>query len=66
MATRSTLNVSLTPDLSRFVEARVRSGRHQTASEVGLAQLRRGEGVDGAAFLRRLGACRKAGGNRRS
>ena len=94
MATRTTLNVSLTPDLSRFVEARLRSGKYQTASEVvrealrlleardrapvesieevkreveiGLAQLRRGEGVDGEAFFRRLGARRRPGGSRRS
>lgn len=89
MATRSTLNVSLTPRLSRFVEGRVRSGKYQTASEVvrealrllearhltpvetveelkreiefGLAQLRRGEGVAGDAFFRRLGARRRSG-----
>jgi antitoxin ParD1/3/4 len=34
MASRTTLNVSLTPDLSRFVENRLRSGKYQTASEV--------------------------------
>jgi antitoxin ParD1/3/4 len=34
MASRTTLNVSLTPELCRFIEARVRSGRYQTASEV--------------------------------
>lgn len=35
MATaRTTLNVSLTEELSRFVENRVRSGRYQSASEV--------------------------------
>ena len=96
MATRTTLNVSLTPDLSRFVENRVRSGRYQTASEVvrealrllesrdrvpvagieelkaeievGLAQLRRGETVEGGEFFRRLAARRSAaarGGARR-
>lgn len=87
MAARTTLNVSLTPDLSRFVQNRVRSGRYQTASEVvrealrlledrdrtpleslealkseievGLAQLRRGEGVDGASFFRRVAARRR-------
>jgi len=92
MATRSTLNVSLTPGLCRFVESRVRSGKYQTASEVvrealrlleakdrapvgsveelkreieiGLAQLRRGEGVDGEAFFRRLGARRRSGAAR--
>jgi len=82
MVTRTTLNVSLTPDLSRFVENRVRSGKYLTASEVvrealrlleardqtspaslhelereietGLAQLRRGEGVEGGEFFRVL------------
>lgn len=88
MAGRTTLNVSLTPDLSRFVENRLRSGKYQTASEVvrealrllegrdrapveslqqlkreievGLAQLRRGEGVDGDAFFRAVAARRRA------
>jgi antitoxin ParD1/3/4 len=88
MASRTTLNVSLTPDLSRFVESRLRSGKYQSASElvrealrllegrdqttpasidklkkeieVGLAQLRRGEGVHGEDFFRRLAARRRA------
>jgi antitoxin ParD1/3/4 len=34
MATRTTLNVSLTPDLEKFVSLKVASGRYQTASEV--------------------------------
>ena len=34
MAGRSTLNVSLTPELERFVDQRVASGLYQTASEV--------------------------------
>lgn len=79
---RTTLNVSLTPELSRFVESRLRSGKYQSASEVvrealrllesrerepipsvealkseieiGLAQLRRGESVDGEAFFAQL------------
>jgi antitoxin ParD1/3/4 len=34
MAGRSTLNVSLTHELERFVEERVASGLYQTASEV--------------------------------
>ncbi|MCU0245996.1 MAG: type II toxin-antitoxin system ParD family antitoxin [Bryobacter sp.] len=34
MSARHTLNVSLTPKLSDFVERRVASGRYQTASEV--------------------------------
>jgi antitoxin ParD1/3/4 len=93
MATRTTLNVSLTPALSRFVENRLRSGKYQTASEVvrealrllerrdqipvasiealkreievGLAQLRRGERVDGEAFFRRV-TRRRAKNSRRS
>jgi antitoxin ParD1/3/4 len=93
MAARTTLNVSLTPGLSRFVESRVRSGKYQTASEVvrealrlleakdrapvasveelrreieiGLAQLRRGEGIDGDAFFRRLGSRRRSATARR-
>jgi len=93
MASRTTLNVSLTPELSRFVENRLRSGKYQTASEVvrealrllegrdrapvasiedlkrevelGLEQLRRGEGVDGDDFFRRLIARRRAKASRR-
>lgn len=34
MAGRTTLNVSLTPELDQFVQDRVASGRYQTASEV--------------------------------
>lgn len=34
MAVRTTLNVSLTPELDRFVRERLASGRYQTASEV--------------------------------
>jgi len=34
MPARSSLNVSLTPELEKFVQARVKSGRYQTASEV--------------------------------
>ena len=40
MATRTTLNVSLTPELERFVTSRVASGRYQSASEVVRAGLR--------------------------
>ena len=41
MSIQSTsLNVSLTPELERFVSARVASGRYQTASEVVRAGLR--------------------------
>ncbi len=94
MASRTTLNVSLTPDLSRFVESRLRSGKYQSASEVvrealrlleardqtapasieelkkeievGLAQLRRGEGVDGEDVFRRLADRRRARRARRA
>jgi antitoxin ParD1/3/4 len=34
MASRSTVNVSLTPELDAFLQRRVRSGRYQTTSEV--------------------------------
>jgi antitoxin ParD1/3/4 len=34
MPIRSTMNVSLTPELEQFVQSRVASGRYQTASEV--------------------------------
>ena len=34
MATRTTVNISLTPKLGAFLRSRVRSGRYQTSSEV--------------------------------
>jgi antitoxin ParD1/3/4 len=34
MATRTTVNVSLTPELGAFLQNRVKSGRYQTTSEV--------------------------------
>lgn len=34
MANRITLNISLTPELDQFIDARVASGRYQSASEV--------------------------------
>jgi antitoxin ParD1/3/4 len=34
MPIRTSLNVSLTPELEQFIESRVASGRYQTASEV--------------------------------
>jgi antitoxin ParD1/3/4 len=34
MPSRSSLNVSLTPELEKFIHDRVASGRYQTASEV--------------------------------
>ena len=94
MATRTSLHVTLTPQLSRFVASRLRSGKYESASEVvrealrllegrdsapvasvedlkreievGLAQLRRGEGVDGEAFFRRMTSRRRRRGVRRS
>ncbi len=34
MATRTTVNISLTPQLGAFLQSRVKSGRYQTTSEV--------------------------------
>ena len=34
MATRTTVNISLTPELDAFLQSRVESGRYQTTSEV--------------------------------
>lgn len=34
MVNRTTINVSLTPELNEFLQARVDSGRYQTTSEV--------------------------------
>lgn len=34
MANRTTLNISLTPELEQFIATRVASGRYQSASEV--------------------------------
>lgn len=34
MVNRTTVNVSLTPELDGFLQSRVRSGRYQTTSEV--------------------------------
>jgi antitoxin ParD1/3/4 len=34
MPARTTLNVSLTPELNQFVQDRIATGRYQTASEV--------------------------------
>ena len=53
MAIRTSLNVSLTPDLDRFVHERVATGRYQTASEVireGLRLLEQQERDREAAF----------------
>jgi antitoxin ParD1/3/4 len=34
MPTRTTVNISLTPELGAFLQSRVKSGRYQTTSEV--------------------------------
>ena len=55
MANRTTLNVSLTPELEDFVAARVQSGRYQSASEVvrqGLRLLQEQELTRGAQLER--------------
>jgi antitoxin ParD1/3/4 len=54
MAVRTSLNVSLTPELEEFVRQRVATGRYQTASEVvreGLRLLENQERDREAAFL---------------
>ncbi len=84
MPERRTANISLSPRWQRFIAAKVRAGRYQSASEVvrdglrlveerdarhqaaieelrrqirvGVAQLDRGEIVDGEAFFDRLRA----------
>ena len=53
MAVRTSLNVSLTPDLEQFVRDRIATGRYQTASEVireGLRLLEHQEREREAAF----------------
>lgn len=34
MASRTTVNISITPELDKFLQTRVKSGRYQTTSEV--------------------------------
>jgi antitoxin ParD1/3/4 len=54
MANRTTVNISLTPELNAFLQARVSSGRYQTASEVvreALRLLERQESDREEAFL---------------
>ena len=54
MAIRTSLNVSLTPELEQFVQQRVATGRYQTASEVvreGLRLLENQERERDAAFI---------------
>ncbi len=40
MANRETMNISLTPELGRFVDRRVKSGQYTSASEVVRESLR--------------------------
>ena len=58
MAGRSTVNVSLTPELNAFLERKVASGRYQTTSEVVREALRLLERQDDdrSAALRELKA----------
>jgi antitoxin ParD1/3/4 len=63
MANRTTVNVSITPELAAFLQSRVQSGRYQTASEVvreGLRLLHRQETERDEAF-RQLKAKLKRG-----
>jgi len=47
MATRTTLNVSLPPELGEFIQRRIDSGRYASASEVVRAALRLLEECEG-------------------
>jgi antitoxin ParD1/3/4 len=63
MANRTTVNVSITPELSAFLQSRVQSGRYQTTSEVvreALRLLKRQETEQDEAF-RQLKAKLKRG-----
>ena len=54
MVNRTTVNVSLTPELNSFLQSRVSSGRYQTTSEVvreALRLLERQEQQSDQAFL---------------
>ncbi len=53
MGKTSTLNVSLTPELTAFISAQVASGRYQTASEVVREALRLLEEKKAAAAARK-------------
>ena len=68
---RTTVNVSLTPELEEFVQSRVSSGRYQTASEVVREALRllerqekeRDEGLERLKEKLRRGAAEAEAGN---
>jgi antitoxin ParD1/3/4 len=50
MANRTTVNISLTPELGAFLQSRVKSGRYQTTSEVVREALRLLEQQERKAF----------------
>ncbi len=54
--TPKSLNVSLTPELARFITSRVASGRYQSASEVVRAALRLLEREEAGLLPERLSA----------
>jgi antitoxin ParD1/3/4 len=56
MSDRNTLNVSLTPQLQRFVQAKLASGRYDSASEVVRTSLRLLETHDQKAATREVKA----------
>jgi antitoxin ParD1/3/4 len=63
MTNRTTVNVSLTPQLDAFLQSRVRSGRYQTTSEVVREALRllQNQEKERAAAFRELKAKLKRG-----
>ena len=58
---RSTVDLSV---MAASIVAELRKAELKREIEVGLAQLRRGEGVDGEAFFRRLAGRRRANARR--
>lgn len=53
MPSKATLNVSLTPELTAFIAAKVATGRYSSASEVVRAALRLLDEQEGAAATKR-------------
>jgi len=67
MANRTTVNISLTPELNAFLRARVASGRYQTTSEVvreALRLLERQESEREEAFLHLKAKLERGAGQR--
>jgi antitoxin ParD1/3/4 len=65
MVNRTTVNISLTPELDAFLQSRVRSGRYQTTSEVvreALRLLQRQESERDEAFRRLKAKLRRGAG----